>query len=215
MQSPAQAQRSKIRHHRRYHTEQARQGTAPLWDMLYPVRLPYLQSRSLESLQRFGQRISDIEEIDRNLQHQEITTELSINAMFEHYRKGVTVSIIRYEDTKKIYDAIQAHLFAWMDGAAYGVHVDPKVLTDLVELDEFATRIYDHAKAFFPKGAKNMAVPEMLLQVQDLHMNDIIRRGPAPDPEAPIPDRKPMKDYFIDQLNAIGGWRNVNGETNR
>jgi hypothetical protein len=65
-----------------------------LFDEYFKVRYPYLQSRSIDDLRKYGYRVSGVEELDRNLDKQEITTELTINQMFEKYRAGVSISVI-------------------------------------------------------------------------------------------------------------------------
>lgn len=200
-------------------TEQARVGTSPLWDDLYMVRIPNLQLQSNDELRRFGYRTSGVDVIDRYIHMQETTCEININAMFEYYRKNITISVVRHEDSKKIYEAIQDHLKAWANGASEGIHTDPEILKDLVELDNFANKVYEHAKHYFPRNAVDMDIPEVLRGIQDLtRKNILLRRVGDPEPvnvrnpgvdDGKRPERSELKNYFEEQLNQVGGWRGL------
>ena len=194
-----------------------------LWDRYYTVKMLYLHSRSVEQVRRFGVRISGVDEIDRYLDRQEITTQLNIDSMFEKHRQGVTIRVLRYEDTSEIYNVIHSHLIAWAEYLSTGVNIGNAPLKDLIELDAFAAVVYDKAKSVFSKEEKVSALASNFTNVQTINFKNILAREVKEtetrmtpsglevvtiNNDKPFfPDRESMKEVFTDQINRIQGWR--------
>lgn len=194
-----------------------------LWDRYYTVKMLYLHSRSVEQVRRFGVRISGVDEIDRYLDRQEITTQLNIDSMFEKHRQGVTIRVLRYEDTAEIYNVIHSHLIAWAEYLSTGVNIGNAPLKDLIELDAFAAVVYDKAKSVFSKEEKVSALASNFTNVQTINFKNILAREVKEtetrmtpsglevvtiNNDKPFfPDRESMKEVFTDQINRIQGWR--------
>lgn len=194
-----------------------------LWDRYYTVKMLYLHSRSVEQVRRYGVRISGVDEIDRYLDRQEITTQLNIDSMFEKHRQGVTIRVLRYEDTAEIYNVIHSHLIAWAEYLSTGVNIGNAPLKDLIELDAFASVVYDKAKSVFSKEEKVSALASNFTNVQTINFKNILARE-VKETETRMtpsglevvtinnnkpffPDRESMKEVFTDQINRIQGWR--------
>lgn len=194
-----------------------------LWDRYYTVKMLYLHSRSVEQVRRYGVRISGVDEIDRYLDRQEITTQLNIDSMFEKHRQGVTIRVLRYEDTAEIYNVIHSHLIAWAEYLSTGVNIGNAPLKDLIELDAFAAVVYDKAKSVFSKEEKVSALASNFTNVQTINFKNILARE-VKETETRMtpsglevvtirndkpffPDRESMKEVFTDQINRIQGWR--------
>jgi len=194
-----------------------------LWDRYYTVKMLYLHSRSVEQVRRYGVRISGVDEIDRYLDRQEITTQLNIDSMFEKHRQGVTIRVLRYEDTAEIYNVIHSHLIAWAEYLSTGVNIGNAPLKDLIELDAFASVVYDKAKSVFSKEEKVSALASNFTNVQTINFKNILAREVKEtetrmtpsglevvtiNNDKPFfPDRESMKEVFTDQINRIQGWR--------
>lgn len=194
-----------------------------LWDRYYTVKMLYLHSRSVEQVRRYGVRISGVDEIDRYLDRQEITTQLNIDSMFEKHRQGVTIRVLRYEDTAEIYNVIHSHLIAWAEYLSTGVNIGNAPLKDLIELDAFASVVYDKAKSVFSKEEKVSALASNFTNVQTINFKNILAREVKEtetrmtpsglevvtiNNDKPLfPDRESMKEVFTDQINRIQGWR--------
>lgn len=194
-----------------------------LWDRYYTVKMLYLHSRSVEQVRRFGVRISGVDEIDRYLDRQEITTQLNIDSMFEKHRQGVTIRVLRYEDTAEIYNVIHSHLIAWAEYLSTGVNIGNAPLKDLIELDAFAAVVYDKARSVFSKEEKVSALASNFTNVQTINFKNILAREVKEtetrmtpsglevvtiNNDKPFfPDRESMKEVFTDQINRIQGWR--------
>lgn len=201
-------------------------GVDALFDRYFLVRMNYLNSRSVDQLRRFGQRVSGIPEIDRHLDRQEIITELSVNAMFEKFRSGVTIKLVNYSDSAEVYRIIHAHLIRWAEYLAGGVNVGSAPLEDLVELDRFASVVYDKAVNVFSEQERSSALAGTFMRVQSINFNNVLTRARKAEThvvetmangvevmrvkevEGPkIVERTSFKDLFSSRINDLKGWR--------
>lgn len=198
-----------------------------LWDYYFRVKIPYFQSRPIEDIKRYGVRISGIEAIDRTMDKEMIITELNIDSMFEKWRRGITIRVINYNDTAKIYNLIHSHLVRWAEYLTTGVNIGNAPLKDLIELDKFASVVYDKAVSVFSEQERNTAVATNFLNVQTINFRNILKReynrqetsldtngdGTVkirPNETAKLPERPSMKDVFNEQINRISVWKEMN-----
>ena len=173
-------------------------------------------------------RVSGVEEIDRELDKQEIVTEMCIDRMFEKHRMGVTIRVLNYDDTAIIYNLIHAHLIAWAEYLATGVNVGGAPLKDLVELDAFAAVVYDKAKSVFSMEERVSALSSNFSKVSQFNFTNILKRSKFPEAsltktlssgaevtqasktvgeEPKFPERSSLKDIFATELSRVEGWR--------
>ena len=203
-----------------------------LWSRYFKVRMSYLHSRSVDQIRKFGIRISDNEEINRTLDNQEIVTQLNINAMFEKWRTGVTINVMNYADTAIIYEIIHTHLVTCADYMANGINTGDLPLQDLIQLDEFASKIYDKALPLFSQQERLSALATNFRNAQTFNFANILKRSKSGQtfeeltnqttvlangvevqqvssststPKAP--DRTSYRDVFANDLARIEGWR--------
>lgn len=195
-----------------------------LWDKYFTVKMKYLHSRSMDQIQRYGVRVSGIPEIDAELDRQEIVTQMSIDMMFEKYRRGVTIRVVNYNDTAEIYRIIHSHLIAWAEYISNGINIGNAPLKDLIELDQFANVVYDKARSVFSQEERTSAIASNFLKVQSINFRNILAREyketrptqlsegievvKSSDAEpAKIQERNSLKDVFANQINQLHGWR--------
>jgi phage-related protein len=197
-----------------------------LFDRYFLVRMNYLNSRSVDQLRRFGQRVSGVAEIDRNLDKQEIVTELTVNAMFEKFRSGVTIKLVRYSDAAEVYRIIHAHLIKWAEYITTGINVGNAPLSDLVELDRFASVVYDKAVNVFSEQERTSALAGTFQRVQSINFNNILTRARKSEYHSvettangvevmrvkeldtpKIIERTSFKDLFSSRISEVKGWR--------
>ncbi len=198
-----------------------------LFDEYFKVRYPYLQSRSIDDLRKYGYRVSGVEELDRNLDKQEITTELTINQMFEKYRAGVSISVINFKDTKRIYEIIHAHLTAAAEYLHGGVNVGKIPIEDLIELDIFAGVVYREARYVFNVKAREDVLSKNFMGVQTINFANILNRAPpdravvdrkhsdgvevtthgSKSDQPKAPERHSYREIFEQQMKHLHGWR--------
>lgn len=195
-----------------------------LFDKYFKVRMSYFRSRSLEYLKTYGMRVSGFEEIDRNLENQQIVTEMTVDRMFEKWRTGVTVSLIRYDDSADVYKIIHNHLIAWAEYLSTGINTGAAPLKDLVELDIFAGVVYDKARSVFSAEERQTAIATNFLGVQTINFGNILQKArketntrvsasgaevtrvTESNPSG-IRERNSFKDLFSSQINQVAGWR--------
>lgn len=124
-----------------------------IWNNLYLVSLPEMYLRSEEDVRSRGTTTSGDTELDNVMHNQYVKAYKTINQMFELYRQGVCVYVANYDDTEKIYHAIQAHLSMWFNYLQQGLNLYSAPFDDLLELDKFAGVVYDKAKYVFDDAA--------------------------------------------------------------
>ena len=201
-----------------------------LWDKYFMVKMLFLHSRPVEQIRTFGVRISGVHEIDSTMDKEEIVTQMCIDRMFEKHRSGVTIRVVNYNDTAEIYRIIHGHLITWAEYLNRGVNVGAAPLKELVELDAFASVVYDKAVSVFSMEERVSAIASNFLNVQELNFSNILKRA-APSIETrttglgievtqiakastanDVPlERSSFKDLFAEEINRISGWRKPAG----
>lgn len=163
-----------------------------LWDLKFLCRFPELQSRSIEHIKFFGTPTTNDPAIDRELSQQWITSYISINDMVEHFKAGVPVKVVSYEDVKKIYEYISQHLHAWKSQISVGINIGDAPLDDLVDLDRFANVVYDHAKYQFTREMADSILAKSISSVVKINKTNFFK------PEVNI-----KNDDNISRINAV------------
>lgn len=120
-----------------------------IWENLYLVSLPELYLRTEEDMRARGTPTTGDSKLDRAMHNCYSKAYKTINQIFELYRLGVNVYVVNYADTEKIYYAIQAHLSSWVVYIQQGLNLYSTPFEDLLELDRFASVVYDKAKFVF------------------------------------------------------------------
>jgi len=120
-----------------------------LWNELYLCRVPFMQTMSKDYVRIHGVPFTGHAESDQSMHSELVQRMLSINAMTEFFEKGVTVAVVRHEDTAKIYNRISDHLKAWKRELEVALDVRNAPLEDLKLLDRLAAAVYVHAQQHF------------------------------------------------------------------
>lgn len=113
---------------------------------VFLCRLAYRDTMSVDYIKMMGLPTTLDEEKDNAFFNSEVERYLTINDIAEYFREGINVSVVRYEDTKKIYENITRHLEAWQYEINYLFGGDYAPLDDLILLDKLADKVYGHAK---------------------------------------------------------------------
>lgn len=196
------------------HTQTLTDTTVKIWDYLYKVRIPYVESRSVDFLKKFGIAMTGVKEIDRDRKSEWITSFLPISIMVDLYKNSISIKVVKYEDTKEIYNAISDHIQAWKTQLEQGINIGDAPVEDLIAMDEFANLVYDHAKyqftreiaaSFFkrdmqrfnPFGINGFGNRNMISLVTG--ESDISRE------EDEIKERDSLSDFFKNSLITFGG----------
>lgn len=153
-----------------------RDTTVMIWEYLYRARVPYLQSRHIEDIQAHGVVLTGVKEIDNDLRNQMQTVYLTINDMVEYFKKHVPVLICDYKDIQEIYQAISNHLQCWKVMLERGVNIGGAPFEDLIAMDQFANKVYDHAKYQFTQDYVDSLFIQHLGGVQRMNANNFFNR---------------------------------------
>ena len=148
--------------------------TALIWDYLYMVRIPYIQSKSEEELRRYGVRLSEDKRFNDGIMGELLKTYLSIDQMIELYKKDVPIRVVNYSDTKAIYEAISKHIEAWKFMLERGINIGDAPIEDLIAMDEFANLVYDHARHQFTRDDVELLLAKQLSFVQKINANNFL-----------------------------------------
>ena len=192
----------------------------PIWylkNKLFRVSVPQLRSRSLRDMELFGTMISGDQRIDRENSNSETVCFLSIDKMLEYHVANVPVRVLRREDTKQIYEYIKDHLEAWAKVFSETLNTQLVPIEDLILLDEFASKIYIHARHHFDRKWVQGKLSKGLSNIMSHNFQNIVQKGKAPgaatdkEMEAQaeqylesLPKREELTDFFLSRQNGLG-----------
>ena len=186
--------------------------TIKIWDYLYRVRLPYIQSRSIDDLKKYGVALTGVSEIDKDIKNQLITVMLPISQMVEYFKEGTSVRICSQSDVKEIYDSISDHIMAWKDRLSNGLNLGNSPIEDLIAMDQFAHAVYEHAKYHFTQADINTYAVKHFNNIQPINAsnffskplyNSVDQSQPGVikiNSEETLPERNSLADFFQNRL---------------
>ena len=125
--------------------ESERDSSYYIFRQLFQCRVPYLQTFSTDYINLYGFPASGDSRLDSETANELIVTMITINQMVEYYNTGITVHVVDYKDTKKIYEYISNHLNAWKFKLENSFHIKDAPIDELILLDKFASVVYPHA----------------------------------------------------------------------
>lgn len=146
--------------------------TVALWEYYYRVRVPYMQSRTIEDIREKGTVVSGIAAYDADISNQMVTMYLTVDNMVEYYRHMVPLRVIESKDTKKIYEDVSAHLEAWKYQLDNAINIGDAPIEDLILLDRFAQTVYGHAKFEFRSENANSVFAQYLDRISLLNSSN-------------------------------------------
>lgn len=202
-----------------------------MYDEYFWVRYNFLYSRTKEDLQYKGIRHSTYEEFNKTIDKDEIQTQINISQMFDLFQRGVTVKLMNYNDTATIYEIVHTHLKHCREYIMTAIHsADEEFVKELIELDNFASRVYDKAvNVFSDEDVFNFNAPGTPF-VQRLNSMNVFKRTPNKvisvtggaqgkittenkDPsKVKIQERNPLRDSFASHLDQLSGWKKPDGQ---
>lgn len=115
---------------------------APIWEYLYEMRVPYVETLSEDVLTMAGMPDSGNRHLNRQMHQDLVNVVITIDAMVEYFKRGVTVNFRNPADTKAVYDIVNNYLLAWRQQIDHGINLGSIPTEDLLVLDRFAERLY-------------------------------------------------------------------------
>lgn len=199
-----------------------------LFDRYYNVVFCYHESRSLMSNSDYSRRICDVPFIEQQQSRYSVQTQMTINMMLEQFRKRVTIRLPNYNDTVEIYEIIERHLVEARQTIMTSYNgLNRELLEDMVDLDRFASAVYDKAKSVFTAREREMISDNSFVGVEELNYFNIFNHKPAKkvdfvhisddgkqhiqytnlleDKEVEVRERNKLDEFFIDSISRIGG----------
>lgn len=203
--------------------EQPKDTTVAIWEWYFKVRVPYLQSRSIQELKLVGTVVSGNKDVDADIKNQWLTTMMPIAYMVELYQKSIPVKVVDIKDTKMIYDFISEHLYAWKEQLRQGINVGAAPINDLIAMDEFANLVYAHAKYQFTKDMADSLLGRHLESIHRFNIHSFFNPNILQSMDAQVkqtregilisgqvedvPDRDSLADFFKDRIINLGNRR--------
>lgn len=188
-----------------------------LKNKIFRVAVPQLRARSLRDMELFGTLVSGDQRIDRENAASETICMISIDKMLEYHVANVPVRVIRREDTKTIYELIKNHLEAWAKVFSETLNTQMVPIEDLILLDEFANKVYEHARHHFDRKWVQGKLSQGLASIMSHNFQNIIQKGQAPgaatdqEMEAQaekylegLPKREELTDFFLSRQHGLG-----------
>ena len=136
----------------------------PIWGRLFMCKVPRIAHYSTKYLETYGLPTSGNRELDRDLIMQPDYVYITINDMIEHYNRNTTISIVKQNDTKVVYELCQNYTFDWADRLHKGVLAQNTPFEDLIRIDEFAAAVYEHAGHLYGVQFARTFIPEGVLK---------------------------------------------------
>lgn len=189
-----------------------------IWEYLFRCRVPQLQTTSAEYIRHFGVPTTGIPEYDKNLANQLVDTAIPIVKMVEYFKKGIPVYIIKQSDVKTIYEYIEQHIHAWKNNIQRGIHIGNAPIDDLIVMDQFANKIYEHAKYNFTKEMADSMLLRQMSSVMSVNKSNILKpiedelktvtvNAVEDDPNDGYKPRESFADLFKNRKIGERKWR--------
>ncbi len=171
--------------------EDQRDTAYPLFTEMFMVRIPYMQSMSVDHLRIFGVTHTGYGPVDNATVNEPLLRMMTIDDMSSYFKRNTSISVVNHADTKKIYDLISLHLNFWKTQLETEFHIKSAPLEDLALLDRLAAAVYPHAQQHFPTGAIDGLLARRLAGITSVTRDSILTRKPRtvanPIEEEPAP----------------------------
>lgn len=196
-----------------YIPEKDRDHRYDVFHVIYPCKIPYIHTRSIEDIRRFGMPSSGFREFDTGQENTLEDRYLTINEMLTHWKNGVNVRC-KYDDTVKIYEAITKYLNYWLAHIRTTFSTNHVPVEDLQDLDAFANVVYDKAKYQFTSDIVESALMGEMKKVSVVDFDTILApqkpkavvivNGKVEDLQhAPKEDPYPKREGMLDMFNEV------------
>lgn len=166
----------------------------------YSCRIRLMDTRSVDHIRFFGTPTAGDEDHDREMRNEIVDRMMTIAEMACYFRDGVTVRVRHRPDTKKIYERITDHLIAWRD-ALQGLNHPRPPAEDLLVLDEFAHKVYEHAKWHF-KDPYSVSLIERAMNARFSGSSLSSGNAEMPTIHNPPPERDSFNELFVNHRPA-------------
>lgn len=186
-----------------------------IWEPRFRCSIPQLQTTSPTHMRLFGTHTTGDPDTDRVLANQDIVTFLTIADMVKHYKNGVPIKVLKYDDTKTIYEYIEHHIHCWKKRLETGINIGNAPIEDLITMDAFASTVYQHARHLINEDEINSFLIKAMGSVQKFNKfnlvkplsvtNDITTINGDDEPE--FSQRQSLADVFKNTKVGFRKWK--------
>lgn len=177
------------------------------------VRVPVFQSRSIEDVEHFGVFTSGERDYDAAMMNERRLQYMSIDEMYELYKRDITVGIFNVKEAADIYNDVSEHLLMWQNNlwGSSNIKAHPDVLEDLIGLDRFANALWPHAQPILKEDFiesdlfKAFNLFDLPMAAQEIAPAKV----PSRDEPYVLPPRDSFEDIFAKRRRVKTSW---NGE---
>lgn len=174
--------------------------TIKLFDYLFKVKVPYLQSMSIDTLRLRGVHQSGVSSIDNSVDKEWLTSMMSVAKMTDYYKEGIPLKIPSYKDIVEIYDIITNHINAWKYQIQNSINVRAAPIEDLILLDRFANSVYDKAKYQFTNDAYTSILAQYLGGANKHNPRNFFKKEVVQKTDEDYAERDSLADFFKGRL---------------
>lgn len=177
-----------------------------LWNSKFHCRVSNIQTMSVEYLAEVGMPSIGDPIHDTQTANELVDRMLSVSQMVEYHQHGVNIHVIKYEDTKRIYELISNHLNAWKQQLENGFNIRGAPIEDLILLDKFANVVYKHAKYQFTTEMVDSIMARRMSTTLRANRTNLLRsepkavtinaQGETVVTETKYPERQSMDEAF-------------------
>lgn len=186
----------------------------PIWETPFEIAVAYKDTCTPEYIRLFGMPTVGDPTIDAQMHNQLCNRYATIDKMVEFFKRGITIRVVKHEDTKRIYDTINNYLLAWKDHLTRGINIGDAPIDDLIMLDRFAGVVYQHAvQHFTPEFVNSRFLQHMTGGGTLKSRESLVKQKPVDDKgvEATQPQRESMAQLFSDRIIRGGQASNHKG----
>jgi len=175
-----------------------------IFNNLYRASVMYRDTLSPDYIRIFGMPTVGDPVFDRQMSTEQIDTWLTIDQMVEYFRKGVVVSLLDHQDSKRIYDIVEQYLRAWKQDLEVGINIGDAPIKDLIDLDRFANTVFSHAAQYMGVTYFSSEFVNALTNNGTLMNRDSLFKAPVPvekdtgEPE--VRKRQSMLQIFQERI---------------
>lgn len=176
----------------------------PIFERYYMVGIRFKDTMSIEDVKKFGVPTVGIKEHDERVMNDLCDRYMKICEMVEYYKNGIPLVVRNPKETEDIYNVINAYLRGWHDFLEGSINTGNVPIDDLVNLDRFASSVYEHAVNYFSQATPlngvlgrlyHNSVQSKFISYDEIQRRKAIEQNPEVRPEN-INVHDSMEEFF-------------------
>lgn len=121
---------------------------APIWERLFEMKVRYIDTLPDDVIREIGVLNTGNKVLNQQMHNDLLNVMITIDAMIEYYKRGVSVIFRNPQDTRDAYEIVNNYLHAWKNQIEHGLNLGQVPLEDLMLMDRWAESLYPVALKF-------------------------------------------------------------------